>query len=155
MGKPRKNRGTGKGLVFLRAALATDCDDCIDWPYYRMKNGYGQVGRYDGGMLAHRHQCMEAHGAPPSSGHQAIHSCGNRACVNPRHLRWGTQKDNEDDKLSHGTWFARISGAKLTVDKVLAIRADTQLSLDQLEIKYGTPRSTLQKVLHRWTWRHV
>ena len=37
-GLPQR-RGGGKGIAFLNATLLSDSDDCIEWPFYRMKNG--------------------------------------------------------------------------------------------------------------------
>lgn len=155
--KARSNRGAGKGLRFLRQALSYNGDACLLWPYYRMKNGYGHVGRHDGMHLAHRLMCEMAHGPAPFEGAQATHKCGNRACVNPGHIRWGTQKDNEDDKLDHGTWFTRFGGAKLTEERVVAIRnaATAGATYDELATQFETPKSTIQKVVKRYTWKHV
>lgn len=35
--------------------------------------------------------------APAPPGLDALHSCGNRRCVRPHHLRWGTDRDNSED----------------------------------------------------------
>lgn len=32
-------RGYGKGISLLSAKLSSETDDCIEWPFYRMKNG--------------------------------------------------------------------------------------------------------------------
>lgn len=32
----------------------------------------------------------------------ALHSCDNANCVNPKHLRFGTRKDNHEDKITRG-----------------------------------------------------
>lgn len=58
-------RGGGKGITFLNATLLSDSDDCIEWPFYRMKNGYGQVCLHTGMALAHRKMCEMAHSRKP------------------------------------------------------------------------------------------
>jgi hypothetical protein len=54
---------------------------------------------------AHRVMCEIAHGPKPAPGFVAAHTCGKgrEGCVNPRHLRWASQKENMADKLLHGT----------------------------------------------------
>lgn len=150
-------RGRGKHLRFIKALLAYDTDECVLWPFYIMKEGYGQVGTYRGMFLAHRLVCAFAHGHPPDSTSQAIHGCGIKACVNPRHLRWGTQKDNEDDKRGHGTWFARISNGKLTEEQVRDIRRRYAAGDRPVDISAatGVPKSTVVKVARRYTWKHI
>ena len=32
------------------------------------------------------------------------HNCGNGKCSNPKHLYWGTRKENSEDAKRHGTW---------------------------------------------------
>nr|DAH75468.1 MAG TPA: endonuclease [Caudoviricetes sp.] len=156
MGK-RSNRGNGKGLTFVAYALAADVDECILWPFYRMRNGYGQVGTHCGMALAHRYVCELAHGPAPTDKPQVLHGCGKRSCVNPRHLRWGSQVENEADKLEHGTWFTRMGGAKLNADIVRSIRHDAMIgnSYDLISEKYRTPKSTIAKVVRKETWKHV
>lgn len=35
------------------------------------------------------------------------HNCGNGKCSNPKHLYWGTRKENVEDAIRHGTWVNR------------------------------------------------
>ena len=85
--------------------------------------GYGAItfrGRLTG---AHRAMCTLAHGEPPV-GYWVAHSCGQRDCCNPRHLRWATPKENQADKRSHGTVNSgeRNGNSKLTREAVLLIK---------------------------------
>lgn len=36
-------------------------------------------------------------------GDEAAHSCGNKTCINPRHLRWADHASNMEDAKAHGT----------------------------------------------------
>lgn len=88
-----------KAAAFLKEVVASPTEACVLWPYYRTSRGYGRLGD----KSAHRMMCIMAHGDPPFEGAQAAHWCGNASCVNPAHLRWATQKENEEDKYRHGT----------------------------------------------------
>lgn len=153
----RKNRGTGKGLKFIQAALSADTNECIEWPFYRLKKGYGQVGLHTGMALAHRHTCILAHGEPPSRDAQAAHSCGNPGCINPRHIRWATQVENEADKLAHGTWDARKGGSKITAETARRIRADRAQGLTYLQLakRHGTTAANVAQIIRGKSWREV
>lgn len=77
-------------------------DNCINWAKATNNKGYGH-GWWDGKyMLAHRKAYKDKYGSIPK-GMQVRHLCGNRLCVNPKHLAVGTQSDNEKDKKKHGT----------------------------------------------------
>lgn len=93
----------GQGQKWLQEHVGHDGDECLIWPFGKSDTGYGtlNVDGVVGGT--HRFMCKMAHGEPPSPDLQAAHSCGVRACVNPKHLRWATQAENEADKIIHGT----------------------------------------------------
>lgn len=132
-------------------------DECIPWPFKAVYgSGYGAVTF--GGKLtgAHRAVCEINNGPPPSRSHEASHACGNKACVNPAHLRWATPKQNAADKIAHGTETVGESNgrAKLTADDVAQIRrigrAETQ---ETIAHRFGVSRRAVGMILNNQTWK--
>lgn len=109
----------------LKRLLAIETDECVLWPLGKLASGYG-VATVDSQQVLVHQQALEHRGIPqPSPNHEATHACNVRACMNYRHLRWGTRADNERDKIGAGTSNrgARNGMAKLTSEQVAAIRA--------------------------------
>lgn len=103
-------------------------NDCLKWPFHVGKDGYGRAHGGENSSLstASRLMCIAAHGEPPSEKHEAAHSCGNgnKGCTNPNHIYWATPKQNQHDRIAHGT-SARGSQSpvsKLKESDVLEIR---------------------------------
>ena len=147
----------GEPEHFFAAALAHDSDDCLLWPYAQNGNGYGQINRDGAKYLTHRLICAETNGPPPSPEFDAAHKCGNRLCLNPRHLRWATRIENMADCIEHGTTNRgpRHGNSKLTDDDVIAIRKMSG-TMRQKEIAaiYNISFQTVSKIVRRerWDW---
>jgi len=111
---------------WIEAHVCYSGDNCLKWPFDVSNHGRGTVQINNKSMSAPRAMCMLAHGDPPSPQHQAAHSCGkgHDGCMNPRHLSWKTPKENEADKVAHGTLRrgSAINTSKLSEDDVRAIR---------------------------------
>lgn len=91
-------------MAFLLGHTSYRGDDCLLWPFGRHSSGYGQVCVGKSKIRkAHRVMCELVHGPAPTPKHHAAHNCGNTACVNPKHIAWKTQSENERDKHLHGT----------------------------------------------------
>lgn len=151
----------GTPAQFIDEAVASSTDDCIPWPFAMSSQGYGRAwygGRVD---YAHRLVLELVKGPSPTPKHHAAHApliCHNRACVNPRHLRWATATGNSHDMQLDGTQFhsrGELSGvAKLTAAQVLAIRAD-QRSNRAVAEDYGISRHYVPKLKARTRWAHL
>ncbi len=150
----------GEPLKFFLAALASDTDDCILWPYGRHRKGYAVLSLNGKSGTAHRAICLEKHGPPPSPDHEAAHSClnGQNGCINPNHLRWATPQENADDVLTHGRRQMGETAhmAKLTEADVLSIRrlAATHTEVE-LGRKFGVSASAISLIKSRKNWKHV
>lgn len=147
----------GEPMRWLEAHVQHIGDECLIWPFAGNGNGYGQI-RFNGKKgYPHRIICSLAHGAAPSGEHQAAHACGNRACVNPQHLRWLDQAANEADKLAHNTHNRgeRHPLARLTEADVHAIRAlEGRMTHRAIAAKFGVGSAHICRVLKggEWGW---
>ena len=99
--------------------------------------------------------CEIAHGPPPSSRHQAAHSCGRgyAACVNPNHLHWATPRENELEKVKHQTSNrgTRHGLSKLSEADVVVIRAESA-SHRELARRFGVSEASIRRVRSGETW---
>lgn len=106
---------------------------------------------------APRYMCEVSHGLPPSDAHDAAHSCGqgHNGCINPKHLRWATRTENNNDKIIHGTIMRgeMVPTSRLTAQDVLSIRElASSHSGRQIAEMFGIGQATVQHILHRRTW---
>jgi len=72
-------------------------DACWDWRGGLM-HGYGRVSAEGKVYVAHRLSYEMAHG-PITDGMQIDHTCHNRACTNPEHLREATPQQNSQHRI--------------------------------------------------------
>lgn len=149
------NRGKGAAIAFLRAHIGHEGDDCVPWPLYRKRDGYGVFGHCGEVFRAHRWMCEAAYGAPPSQAHEAAHSCGNSGCVNPRHLSWKTSAQNHQDKILHGTTrTGRRPLRKLTVEQVQEILSSKgQRSEADLAKAFNVSERHIRTIRQGVSWR--
>lgn len=126
---------------------------CWLWTGPRSEGGYGLVQvRNDAGVLktayCHRLTWEARFGSIPF-GKVVCHVCDTPACVNPQHLRVGTQADNMADKVAkgRGRWPKR---AHLGRERALAMRRAYEVggvTQSQLAKAYGVSSVTVSNVI--------
>jgi hypothetical protein len=101
--------------------------------------------------------CQLVHGDPPTPAHQAAHSCGSGhlGCVNPKHLSWKTQSENQLDCREHGTQAKTDSGNKGRLSLAIAddIRAMKGIKTQwQIAEQYRISESAVSDIWLGRTW---
>jgi hypothetical protein len=88
------------------------------------------------------------------------HTCNVRACVNPDHLLSGTRQENALDRYEQGTAPVgeRAPHVKLTAEQVwqvLDLVHAGQVTLTDIAHQFGCSLTTISKIKHGLTWRHI
>jgi hypothetical protein len=112
-----KRKLADEKAAWIEAHVSYQGDGCLIWPFRRHPNGRAMVGYKSGQYWVHRLICALAHGEPPPGKPQAMHTCGkgHYGCVNPRHLRWGDNSENQIDRYRHGNRLANRRGGRRTI----------------------------------------
>jgi hypothetical protein len=87
--------------AFMSHVIPEPNTGCWLWMGSLNNKGYGKFNRRGKTGYAHR-AALLTKGAPPFAGAYALHQCDMPACVNPDHLKWGTQLDNMAECVRRG-----------------------------------------------------
>lgn len=104
--------------------------------------------------------CEVTQGKAPSEIHHAAHSCGrgHMSCVNPKHIRWATPKENNADKILHGTLGIgeNNSVSKLTEADVRFILMEKDNYTDyDLAKMFNVSSAHICGIQRRRFWKHI
>ena len=148
---------------FWRRVERLSAAECWLWQGPPTNSGYGRFQIGGKGSLhwgAHRFAFNDTNGFLPEV---VMHTCDNRICVNPAHLRAGTHKENTQDMIAKGrrprivAEGERNPGSKLNPESVRAIRAleGSGLSANKVSKQFGVGHKVILAVWRGITWKHV
>lgn len=129
---------------------------CWLWTCGTTSGVYGAFSPRRGQMFrAHRYAYECVHGPIPRGMH-VLHSCDTPLCVNPDHLRVGTQRQNSADMRSRGRSLTgqRNAQSKLDDAMVMQILAYPK-GYDLTARRFGISRSVIREIRKGRAWRHV
>lgn len=134
--------------------------DC--WQWLSGKNDwYGKITVDGWQTLTHIYSWYLANGRKPQLGMQILHSCDNKRCVNPEHLREGTLQENLQEAIDRGftAWGEKNASAKLTIEDVKTIkrtlRDNPTVIRKHLARQYGVSPSVISDISVGRTWSRV
>lgn len=139
--------------MFEAKYMVNEDTGCWDWTASRARGGYGQfMSSVKDGRLwyrAHRFSYLAHKGEIPN-GLVVMHTCDNPSCVNPEHLKVGTQTDNirDRDEKERGIWTRTVSRG-MDVRKIQSDpRGDVELARE-----LGCSRGHIWKIRNnRYAW---
>lgn len=151
------NRATRRRIALMEIDIDKS-GDCWNWMGRRNKSGYGLTGIKSGSELAHRAYWQLSIGEIPT-GMCLLHSCDNKGCVNPRHLRVGTHSENMDDAKKRNRFRGQVGEnnprAKLTQESVMKIRNDALSTNVDLALVYVVSDVVISNVRLGKSWKHL
>lgn len=130
---------------------------------YLDKDGYWRVSfGFEGRCLTrgvHRLVCLAFHGVPPGVGYEAQHVDGVRANNRPANLKWGTPKQNADDRNGHGHTVRgqSVANAKFSNLQVRAIKRQLARGTKQKDIaaQFGVCRGAISHIATGRNWASI
>lgn len=126
---------------------------CWEWTGRRSPDGYGML-KYEGwNQGTHRLMYRVEVGDIPA-GMSILHRCDNPPCINPAHLRPGTQRDNVQDMHEKGRGRARRG---LSDSQVRQIRSLVRGGMKQSEVVkiMGVDSGTVSRIVNRVLYRDI
>ena len=118
-------------------------EDCWIWRGCKQQGGKGRIGWKGRLELVHRVIYQELV-EPIPKGMHILHSCNNGSCINPAHLRLGTQSDNNRDRYRDGGYKIKPS----YIPDIIEMR-DSGMTLAEIATHYGVDQATIHYALKR------
>lgn len=139
--------------------------DCIEWDGAKTDSGYGRTycERRKRTVRAHRLAWELANHREIPAGMVVMHTCDNRLCVNPAHLKLGTQGENLKDMYHKNRQGRRDfplgenhHTTSLTQEQVDELRATPYYRglYFRKAKELGVSRQTVRNIYKGFTWKN-
>lgn len=137
-----------------------DKESCWDWEFGVTAGGYGQMAYKCKKYASHRLSWSYYNDKSIPKGCVIMHTCDNPKCVNPSHLKLGTQKDNVADMMAKGRFKdynkkgSNNPQSVVNPDHVIDIYTSngTHKAISE---KYGYKLSTVANIRIGRGWTHI
>jgi hypothetical protein len=123
---------------------------CLIWPFASPQGATVQIQSVN----VFRLMCTYRNGPAPTPKHQAAHSCGRRhdACVNPSHLSWKTNSENQIERYQQSGLTKR---SKLTPEQVEEIRSlEGKAPIIDIAKQYGVSSNNVRSIFAGRLWKN-
>ena len=132
--------------------------NCWLWTGKLNLTGYGKFWGVQDGVgfnVAHRFS-YHIHYGPVPSGLLCLHSCDNRWCVNPEHLRVGTQTENQAESKAKGrAAIGSLHGNSKLTEKQARFAKESKISPNVLGARWDIHPSVITKIRTGVNWKHI
>lgn len=129
-------------------------DECWHWQGDVDRDGYGVFVFH--GRKAGAHEYALSFTTGEKRGHRldTRHSCDNPPCVNPKHLSFGTRKENVGDMLERGRG---PRGGRLSDSQIIEIRERRKAGARQIDLakQYGISDGQVSMIVRGLRWADV
>lgn len=145
---------------FLRfVKIPENPNDCWVWVGGKDSSGYGSI-RWKGKILSSHRLSYEIHIGEIPERLCVCHICDNPICVNPKHLKLGTQYDNYQDMVNKNRGYIAPGEAngksKITKSQameIIRLYKTGKFSQKELGEQFGISQSHTSDIINHKKWR--
>jgi len=153
-------------LVFANLISRIEFDwstECWNWTMYRNEDGYGRLS-WNGRLRSAHRLSKYLYGEITWKQFKdkslvLMHTCDNPPCINPYHLKIGTQLENIADRVKKGRCARgeKKWSSKMKDPDVILLRElwDLRYSAEELSEIFNIAVPTVKQIAYRQKWKHL